>query len=145
MVTFDLFPRRRRLQEPHWDDSQCQPTKLCQRDYLRDRGKHALIDGKEEVGYSGAADRRLRQDIPEAEVGKITQELASSVRKGKRVPPEEPLEGSDSRGHHGEPYQREGGLSSCQTRVEEARAVSGLPDGPEDTCHSFSPNTRNHE
>lgn len=74
-----------------------------------------MINGKEEVGYSVAADRRLRQDIPEAEVGQITHELASSVRKGERVPPEEPLEGCDSRGHHGEPYQGEGGLSSRKT------------------------------
>lgn len=98
-----------------------------------------MINGKEEVGYSVAADRRLRQDIPEAEVGQITDELASSVRKGKRVPPDEPLEGCDSRRHHGEPYQGEGGLSSRKTGVEEARQVSELPDGTEDTWHSSHP------
>lgn len=91
-----------------------------------------MIDGKEEVGYSVAAHRRLRQDVPEADIGKITHELASSVREGKRVPPEEPLEGRDSRRHQGEPYQGQGGLPSRQTRVEEARPVSELPGGTED-------------
>ena len=49
--------------------------------------------------------RRLSQRVPESDIRKITNEAARRMRKGERVAPEEPLEGGDAGGHHGEPYQ----------------------------------------
>ena len=95
---------------------------------LRDRGKHALVDSEQKVGYPIAADRWVRQNISEPEVGKITDELASGVRKGERISPKEPLERRDTRGHHREPDQRKSGLSSRKARVKEAKQRSERSD-----------------
>lgn len=72
-------------------------------EYLRDGSEHALVDGKEQVGNSGASNARTAEHVAESDVGEIANELSTSVREGQRVAPEEPLEGHDTDGHHGEP------------------------------------------
>jgi len=87
-----------------------------------DGGEHALVDGEEQVGDLGGANGGGSEDVAEAEVLHVTQELAGGVREGEGVAPEEPLEGDDGGGHDGEPDQGQGGLSAGQTRVEETAA-----------------------
>jgi hypothetical protein len=90
------------------------------KNHSRNAGKHALEDSEEQVWNLAASNRRLSEDVSEADVGHITNVTASSMRESERVSPEEPLKGDDSDGHDGEPYQRKRGFSSRETRVEEA-------------------------
>ena len=86
----------------------------------RDGSKHALIDGKQQIWDLGGADGGGGQDVAEADVLEVADKLASGVREGKRVAPEEPLEGDDGRRHDREPYERECGLAAGEAGVEKA-------------------------
>lgn len=70
---------------------------------LRDGSEHSLVDGKEQVWYSAATDRRLRQDVTEANVGQVSDESPGGVGEGQRISPEEPLKRSNTDGHHRQP------------------------------------------
>lgn len=84
-----------------------------------DAGEHALVHSKQKIRDLGRTDGGRTEDIAETNVLQITDVAASGVREGERVTPEEPLEGDHSRGHDREPYQRQGGLSAGETRIEE--------------------------
>lgn len=87
---------------------------------LRDCSEHALVDSKQEVRDFGTPNARLSENISEANVLKIPNVRASSMREGERVAPEEPLERYHSDRHQGKPDQRECRFAPSETRVEEA-------------------------
>lgn len=85
------------------------------------RSEHALVHGKQQIGNLSRSHGGSCENISEANVVQVAEELAGTVGEGERVTPEEPLEGDHGCGHDGEPDERQGGLSPCQTGIEEAR------------------------
>lgn len=68
---------------------------------VRDGSKHALVDAKQYVRNTWAADRRRCENVPQADVLEITDEFARTMGEGERIAPEKPLERDNGGGHDG--------------------------------------------
>lgn len=67
------------------------PLNIFERPLLRDGSKHSLVDGKQQIRDSFAADGWCGQDIPKANVGQVSNVSSGRMRKGQGVAPEKPL------------------------------------------------------
>ena len=73
------------------------------RSSIRDSSEHALVDSEEKIWDPPTTHGRRGQSVTEPDVGQISHEFSSGMRKRQRVSPEKPLKGRDTGGHHRQP------------------------------------------
>lgn len=81
-----------------------------------------LVERIQETGNKRRTWARISEDPFQAEIDQVSNETAlARWRKGERITPEIPLKVDNTARSHASPHHRQGRLSACKTRVEEAQ------------------------